>query len=95
MGHVHHRRDDSARARSWASTCTACGQGAIAEATVIGVVGMLLAVVLGKPVAASSIGHWFLLSRAADHVAMAVYGFVASVLPVWMLLARATTSART
>ena len=58
----------------------------IAEATVIGVVGMLLAVVLGKPVAASAIGPWFTLSREQLIVAMAAYGFVASVLPVWMLL---------
>jgi carbon starvation protein len=61
-------------------------KGRIAEATVIGVIGMTLAVVLGKPVAASSIGHWFVLSREQLIVAMAAYGFVASVLPVWMLL---------
>ena len=61
-------------------------RGRIAEATIIGVVGMVLAVVLGKPVAASSIGHWFLLSRHEIIIAMAVYGFIASVLPVWLLL---------
>ena len=60
--------------------------GRIAEATIIGVIGMMLAVILGKPVAASSIGHWFVLSREQLIVAMAAYGFVASVLPVWMLL---------
>ena len=37
--------------------------GRITEATVIGVIGLLLAVILGKPIAASSIGHWFVLSR--------------------------------
>jgi carbon starvation protein len=61
-------------------------KGHIAEATVIGVAGMLLAVVLGKPVAASSIGPWFTLSRDQLIVAMAAYGFIASVLPVWLLL---------
>jgi carbon starvation protein len=61
-------------------------KGRIAEATIIGVIGMLLAVVLGKPVAASSFGHWFLLSREQIILAMAAYGFVASVLPVWLLL---------
>ncbi|HVH56751.1 MAG TPA: carbon starvation protein A [Vicinamibacterales bacterium] len=61
-------------------------KGRIAEATVIGVFGMTLAVVLGKPVAASSFGHWFVLSREQLIVAMAAYGFIASVLPVWMLL---------
>ncbi len=61
-------------------------QGRIMEATIIGVVGMLLAVVLGKPVAASSFGHWFVLSREQIIIAMAAYGFIASVLPVWLLL---------
>ena len=61
-------------------------KGRIAEATVIGVVGLLLAVIIGKPVAASAIGPWFHLSREQLIVAMAAYGFVASVLPVWMLL---------
>jgi carbon starvation protein len=60
--------------------------GRIGEATVIGVVGMVLAVVLGKPVAASSFGHWFVLSRQEIIIAMAAYGFIASVLPVWLLL---------
>ena len=60
--------------------------GRIAEATVLGVIGMVLAVVLGKPVAASSAGHWFLLSRQGIIIAMAAYGFVAAVLPVWLLL---------
>src|SRR5215831_16480420 len=61
-------------------------RGRIAEATVIGVIAMVLAVVLGKPVAASSLGHWFLLSRQQIIIAMAIYGFLASVLPVWLLL---------
>ena len=60
--------------------------GRIAEATIIGVIGLLLAVILGKPVAASSIGHWFVLSREQLIIAMGAYGFIASVLPVWMLL---------
>jgi carbon starvation protein len=61
-------------------------KGRIAEATIIGVIGLFLAVILGKPVAASSIGHWFVLSREQLIIAMAGYGFIASVLPVWMLL---------
>ena len=61
-------------------------KGRIGEATVIGVIGLFLAVILGKPLAASSIGPWFHLSREQLIVAMAAYGFVASVLPVWMLL---------
>jgi carbon starvation protein len=61
--------------------------GRTAEATIIGVAGMLAAVVLGKPLAASTFGHFFLFSRTQLIVLMAGYGFVASVLPVWLLLA--------
>ena len=61
-------------------------KGKIAEATVIGVIGLLLAVIFGKPIAASSIGPYFHLSREQLIVAMGAYGFVASVLPVWLLL---------
>jgi len=61
--------------------------GRIPEATIIGVAGLLAAVILGKPIAASSIGHFFQFSRTQLIVLMAAYGFVASVLPVWLLLA--------
>src|SRR4029453_8379940 len=61
-------------------------KGRILEATIIGVIGLVLAVVLGKALAASAIGPWFDLSRGQLIVAMAAYGFIASVLPVWMLL---------
>ena len=61
-------------------------KGRIWEATAIGVTGLLLAVVLGKPIAASAIGPWFHLSREQLIVLMGAYGFIASVLPVWMLL---------
>jgi carbon starvation protein len=61
-------------------------KGRMAEATAIGVAGLFLAVILGKPLAASSVGVWFHLGREQLIVAMASYGFVASVLPVWMLL---------
>ena len=69
--------------------------GQIAEATVIGVIGLLLAVAFGKPLAGSAIGWVFTLTPASSWSSRwAAYGFVASVLPVWLLLARATTSAR-
>jgi carbon starvation protein len=61
-------------------------KGRIREATVIGVIAMILAVVLGKPMAASPLGQWFVLSRHQLTIALGVYGFAASVLPVWMLL---------
>ncbi|HEY2434556.1 MAG TPA: carbon starvation protein A [Vicinamibacterales bacterium] len=61
--------------------------GRVAEATVIGVTGMLLCVVLGKPLSVSPIGHFFVFDRTQLIVLMAGYGFIASVLPVWLLLA--------
>ena len=61
--------------------------GRTAEATVIGVTGLVLAVVLGKPLAASAFAHYFVFSRTSLVMLMALYGFTASVLPVWLLLA--------
>jgi carbon starvation protein len=61
-------------------------KGHVTEATILGVVVMFLAVVFGKNVAESSIGHWFVLSRHQLTVAMALYTVAASTLPVWMLL---------
>jgi carbon starvation protein len=61
-------------------------KGQITQATIAGVVGMLLCVVVGERVAASSFGEWFVLSRHQLTALMAIYGFAASVLPVWMLL---------
>ncbi|MFZ5481224.1 MAG: carbon starvation protein A [Myxococcota bacterium] len=58
----------------------------VAEATTIGVVGLLAAVVLGEPVARSAYAGWFTLSKEGITLSIAAYGFVASVLPVWLLL---------
>ncbi len=61
-------------------------KGRVVEATTIGVIGMVSAVIFGRDVAASSIGHFFVLSRGEITVSIAIYGFLASVLPVWLLL---------
>src|SRR5262245_27371836 len=61
-------------------------KGKIVEASLIGVAGLLLAVYLGGRVADSSFAQAFTLSRNSLIVIMAAYGFIASVLPVWMLL---------
>ena len=61
-------------------------KGQIREATIIGVIALIAAVVLGKPIAASSFGQYFNLSREQLIVTLACYGFIASVLPVWLLL---------
>jgi carbon starvation protein len=60
--------------------------GKIAETTVIGVGLLIMAVVLGHEVVQSRAAEWFTLSRNSLVAAMAVYGFIASVLPVWLLL---------
>ncbi|MBI4386895.1 MAG: carbon starvation protein A [Elusimicrobia bacterium] len=60
---------------------------AIRGASVFGVAALLAAVVLGRFVPQTPwLHHVFLLDRAGITLAMMVYGFVASVLPVWMLL---------
>ncbi|HJT65381.1 MAG TPA: carbon starvation CstA family protein [Pyrinomonadaceae bacterium] len=61
-------------------------KGRIAEASIIGIVGLLFAVYLGGRIADSSAAHIFTFSRNSLIVIMAAYGFIASVLPVWMLL---------
>ena len=48
---------------------------------------MFAAVILGNTVAHSSLAPVFTLSREGIILALAVYGFIASVLPVWLLLA--------
>jgi carbon starvation protein len=60
--------------------------GSVKEATIVGVTVMFLAVVFGRNVAESSIGHWFQLSHHQVTVAMALYTIAAATLPVWMLL---------
>jgi len=62
-------------------------KGKIVEATVIGVIGLLLAVYLGGRIADSSWATAFTLSPHKITLLMAAYGFIASVLPVWLLLA--------
>ena len=63
-------------------------KGHTGEATAIGVVLLLAAVVFGEPLnhAGSSVGWLFTFSRGQILTGLAIYGFAASVLPVWMLL---------
>jgi carbon starvation protein len=60
--------------------------GHIGEASAIGVAGLLFAVWLGGRIAESSWAASFTFSRTTIIILMAAYGFIASVLPVWMLL---------
>ncbi|MDQ1013072.1 carbon starvation protein [Streptomyces sp. V4I23] len=61
--------------------------GKVAEVSLIGVALLLLAIVSGGWVAESSLADFFTLEPSTLVIWMVVYGFVASVLPVWMLLA--------
>jgi carbon starvation protein len=58
----------------------------IREASIFGVFMLLLALIGGKHLADSSYAELFRLSRTNITLAIAGYGFVASVLPVWLLL---------
>jgi carbon starvation protein len=61
-------------------------RGKIGEATAIGVALLLGAVVAGSAIPGSGIARWFTLTDHQITLAIAAYGFTASVLPVWMLL---------
>jgi carbon starvation protein len=62
--------------------------GRVSEVSLIGVALLLLAVVAGGWVAETSWGQsWFGLSAVTIGWCVIIYGFAASVLPVWLLLA--------
>jgi carbon starvation protein len=63
-------------------------KGKVTEATIIGVIGLLLAVAGGEPLnhPDSWLGSFFHLSRTQLVVWLGIYGFFASILPVWLLL---------
>lgn len=62
-------------------------KGKTAEATVFGVIMLVLAVVFGRYIPESSIASWFTFNHHSLTILLAFYGFLASVLPVWLLLA--------
>jgi len=57
-----------------------------AEATVIGVILLTLAVIFGKFIPGSPLASWFNFDNRTMTLLLAGYGFFASVLPVWLLL---------
>ena len=60
--------------------------GKIGEISIVGFILLMLAIVFGEDVAHSSFGHWFDLDGIQLTWAIMIYGFVAAVLPVWLLL---------
>ncbi len=60
--------------------------GQVAEVSLLGVVLLVAAVIFGRVVAQSSVAGWFEFERTTLVWGLAGYGFLASVLPGWMLL---------
>ena len=61
--------------------------GKIQEATIIGVGLIFAAIIYGPNVAASEYASWFIYDLKTIEIMLAVYGFFAAALPVWLLLA--------
>ena len=60
--------------------------GRVVEASLIGAAGVVAATIIGRWIPGSALEPYFSLTRNQTIGAMVAYGFVASVLPVWMLL---------
>jgi carbon starvation protein len=61
-------------------------KGKSVEATIMGIILLTLAVILGKFIPDSSLASWFTFDKKTLTLLLAGYGFLASVLPVWLLL---------
>ena len=61
-------------------------KGKMAEATIFGVIMLVLAVIYGRYIPDSPIAAWFTFDHHSLTILLAIYGFLASVLPVWLLL---------
>ncbi len=61
-------------------------KGHVVEASAIGAVAVLAATIAGNWIPGSALEPWFSLSREGTILAICSYGFVASILPVWLLL---------
>ena len=60
--------------------------GKICEATIIGMVLILLAVIFGPQVQGTALGNFLTLNTKQLSVILVIYGFCAAALPVWLLL---------
>jgi carbon starvation protein len=61
-------------------------KGKVLEASLLGAVAVLAATVAGAYIPGSRLEPFFSLSRDGTIGALAIYGFIAAVLPVWLLL---------
>ncbi|MFA6126568.1 MAG: carbon starvation protein A [Bacteroidales bacterium] len=60
--------------------------GKTVEATIMGVILLSAAVILGRFIPDSSLAPWFTFDKKTMTLLLCGYGFLASVLPVWLLL---------
>jgi carbon starvation protein len=61
-------------------------KGKTLEATIFGVIMLIIAVIVGRYIPGSAIASWFMFDHKSLTIILALYGFMASVLPVWLLL---------
>ncbi len=62
--------------------------GKVLETSILGFVLVMLAIVVGQWVSQSpTLAHWFTYSASTLAIVIIIYGFAASALPVWLLLA--------
>lgn len=61
-------------------------KGKVVEATIGGVILLTLAVVFGEHIPNSPFASWFTFNHQTLTILLVIYGFFASVLPVWILL---------
>jgi carbon starvation protein len=61
-------------------------KGHIVEASILGAVAVLAAVVIGHEIPGSALERFFSLSKDQAILVLTIYGFIAAVLPVWLLL---------
>ena len=61
--------------------------GKVTEVSIIGVILMLIAIISGRWVAMSGAADFFTLSKTTLAWCLIIYGFLAAILPVWLLLA--------
>lgn len=61
-------------------------KGKTVEATIVGIILLSAAVIFGRYIPGSPFESWFTFNQKELTILLALYGFIASVLPVWLLL---------
>ena len=60
--------------------------GKVGEASIVGVLIVMLGVIFGKPFADSAFGHYLIFSDKSLSIMLPTYAAIASILPVWVLM---------